>query len=230
MPVNVRVVGAWIAGTLAAPAAALYTMQLCRKPTGWLGRTIVRLMNHTHASLISWGLKQVRVERHDAVLDVGCGGGLTLRKLAAMADRGKVYGVDHAAGSVAASRDFNRAGVESGRVAIGRATVSRLPFSDGSFDLVTAVETHYYWLDMAGDAREVCRVLKPGGRFLIMAKAYRGGKSGLLYTFAMKPAGGVVLNPDEHRDLLVKTGYSDVQVFLEPAKGWICAGGRKPGP
>jgi SAM-dependent methyltransferase len=106
--------------------------------------------------------------------------------------------------------------------------VSRLPFPNDEFDLVTAVETHYYWPDRPGDMREIYRVLKPGGSVLIIAEAYRGGRFGLLNQFGMKLIGGACLSPEEHRDLFVKAGYSDVQVLLRPAKGWICATGRKP--
>ena len=51
-----------------------------------------------------------------------------------------------------------------------------MPFPDGVFDLVTAVETHYFWPDMAADMREVFRVLKPGGGFILIAEAYKGAK------------------------------------------------------
>jgi hypothetical protein len=37
----------------------------------------------------------------------------------------------------------------------------------------------------------------------------------------------VLLSVNEHRELLVKAGYSDVQIIEEPGKGWICAIGRK---
>src|SRR5215469_3877801 len=96
------------------------------------------------------------------------------------------------------------------------------------FDVVTAVETHYYWPDLSGDVQEIRRVLKPGGSLLIVAESYRGGALGVLYGVAMKPLGGTLLTSDEHRDLLVNAGCADVQVFLKPAKGWICATGRKP--
>ena len=42
------------------------------------------------------------------------------------------------------------------------------------FDLVTAVETHFFWPDLPNDVREVLRVLKPGGTFLLIAEVYRG--------------------------------------------------------
>ncbi|HEY6345551.1 MAG TPA: class I SAM-dependent methyltransferase, partial [Bryobacteraceae bacterium] len=161
------------------------------------------------------------------VLDVGCGGGRTVQRLATLADLGKVHGVDYAEASVAASRGFNKAAVESGRVEIQRATVSRLPFANDVFDLVTAVETHYYWPDRLRDMREIYRVLKPGGSLVIIAEAYRGRRFDWLWQFAMKLIGGAYLTPDEHRDLFAKAGYAEAQVFLEPAKGWMCATGRK---
>jgi len=50
----------------------------------------------------------------------------------------------------------------------------------------------------------------------------------LLYRLAIKLIGGAYLSPDDHRDLFVNAGYADAQVFLERAKEWICATGRKP--
>src|SRR5947209_13195935 len=67
---------------LATAALAWNMMLQCRKPTGWLGRCIVRIMNRSHADLISWGLGHIQVNRGDAVLDVGCGGGLNVQRLA----------------------------------------------------------------------------------------------------------------------------------------------------
>jgi SAM-dependent methyltransferase len=211
-----------------ATAMAWYLIRQCRKPTGWLGRFIVWTMNSSHSDLTSWGLEHVQVGKRDAVLDAGCGGGRTVQKLAEIADLGKVHGVDYAEASVAASRGFNRGAVKSGRVEIQRASVSRLPFPDDVFDLVTAVETHYYWPDRPGDMREIYRVLKPSGSVLIIAEVYRGRRFDLLYRLAMKLIGGAYLSPDDHRDLFVNAGYTDTQVFLEPGKGWICATGRKP--
>jgi hypothetical protein len=55
--------------------------------------------------------------------------------------------------AVAVSRELNPAGIEEARVDIRLATVSNLPFGDSVFDLVTAVETHYYWCPIE---REIC--------------------------------------------------------------------------
>ena len=209
-------------------AAAIYTMRQCRKPTGWLGRFMVWGMNRSHLDLTTWGLGHVEVRRQDTVLDVGCGGGRTVQRLAAMADAGKVCGVDYAPASVAASAALNRAAIAEGRVEIQRGSVSQLPYSSDTFDLVTAVETHYYWPDLPGDVRQILRVLKPGGAVLIVAEAYRGGRFDRMQRGALKLIGGDVLSVEEYRELLAKAGFIDVGVLVEAKKGWICATGRKP--
>lgn len=121
----------------------IYTLNQVRKPTKWVGRFFLWIMNLSHAGLTDWGLKHVQVERHFTILDVGCGGGRTIQKLATLTPEGKVYGVDYAKGSVAASRGKNAQLIETGRVEIKQASVSQLPFPEDKFNLVTAVETQY---------------------------------------------------------------------------------------
>jgi len=65
-----------------------------RKPTGRLGRAAVWAMNISHSKLTDWGLKHVAIEKHWTILDVGCGGGMTVHKLAGTVTEGKVYGID----------------------------------------------------------------------------------------------------------------------------------------
>jgi SAM-dependent methyltransferase len=153
---------------------------------------------------------------------------VTVRKLAAVAVEGKVYGIDHSEQSVAAARRTNRQEIAAGRVEIRQAAVSGLPFSDGLFDVVTAVETHYFWPDLHADMREVLRVLKPGGTLVIVAEAYKGGKHDERLQRVAELTKMVFLTPDEHRELFSTAGYSDVRVTERPDKGWICAIGRKP--
>lgn len=68
-----------------------------------------------------------------------------MRRLAALASDGKVIELDYSAASVVVSRDTNAKEIEAGRVQIERGSVSILPFPDRTFDIITAVETHYYW-------------------------------------------------------------------------------------
>ena len=208
-------------------------LRQCSKPSGWIGRLNLWRMNLGHRRLTDWGLKHMSVQPRHTVLDVGCGGGRTVARLAGLATDGKTYGVDYSDVSVAASTRTNRRAIRAGRVEITRASVSQLPFPDEMFDLVMAAETHYYWPDLAADLREVLRVLKPGRTLAVVAEAYKGGKyDALLRRVEILQQRGIMnyahLTVDEHREMLSTAGYSDVQVFEEYDRGWVCAIGRRP--
>ena len=212
-------------------SAADKVIAQCRKPTGLFGRFILWDMNRHHSKLTDWGLGQVSIKKSDSILDIGCGGGRTIKKLAAMASAGKVFGIDYSDDSIAAARRTNARLIDIGRVDIKHGSVSHLPFADKTFDLVTAVETHLFWPDLANDFREIFRVLKPGGAFLIVAEIYRGGKhlEGVRKKIFDKhlTARMNLLTPDEHRELFTKAGFPDVEIFEELDKGWICGIGKK---
>lgn len=207
-------------------------LRQCGRPSGRLGRLNLWRMNRSHSRLTEWGLTHATIGKRDTILDVGCGGGRTVSRLAAVATEGKTYGVDYSEESVALSRRTNRRLVEAGRVEILLASVSQLPFPDGTLDLVTAVETHYYWPDLPADMREILRVLKPGGALLVIAEAYKGGKyDRILRRLEELQRQAIMtyahLTIAEHGELLSKAGYADVRVREEYEKGWLCATGRK---
>jgi len=175
-------------------------------------------MNSGHSKLTDWGLGQISIENHRTILDVGCGGGRTVTKLAAIATEGKAYGVEYSEESVGASKRTNAHWIALGRVEIRYGSVSHLPFSDGMFDLVTAVETHFWWPNL------------PGDMLILIAEIYKGANTmaaKLSEKYASRTA-MTLLSVDEHRELFTNAGYSNVQVIEERRKGWICGAGRKP--
>jgi SAM-dependent methyltransferase len=210
-------------------AASGYLVVQFRKPSKWLGRLVASSMNRSHSSLTDWGLNHIAISSDATILDVGCGGGATVKKLAALAPEGKIHGVDYANGSIAASRANNRPLIAEGRVTIEHAAVSRLPFPNDQFDVVTAIETQYYWPDLPSDMREILRVLKPGGKLVIIAESYKGAYLDWLEGPLMRLfLGSSRLSPDDQRNLFEAAGFTDVQVIAEHRKSWICAIGTKP--
>jgi SAM-dependent methyltransferase len=127
-----------LATIVATLALALMVTRQCRKPFWLLGRLIARSMNLQHAGVTDWGLSHVTVEKHFATLDVGCGGGGTIAKLAAAASEGRAYGVDYSVASVATTRRVNRQLIDSGRAGVVRGSVSSLPFRDRTCDLTAS--------------------------------------------------------------------------------------------
>jgi len=207
---------------------ALFLISQCRKPRGWLGRLIAALMNSRHAGLTKWGLAHVDLEKGLTVLDVGCGGGATVALFAASAGEGRVFGVDYALASVTAAQQRNANRISAGRVHIQQASVSHLPFADRTFDLVSAVETHYYWPDPLADMGEIFRTLKAGGRFVVIAETHRDERFGRLLAVPMAVLRARYLTVREHHDLLAGAGFVDIAIHQRDATGWICCVARKP--
>jgi SAM-dependent methyltransferase len=201
----------------------------CRKPARWPGRMVLQSMNARHSSVTDWGLSHLPVQATFSILDVGCGGGRTLQKLAAMAPAGIVHGVDYSPTSVEVARGLNAPLIAAGRVQIQQASVSQLPFAAETFDAVTAVETHYYWPNLADDLREIRRVLKPGGQLIIIAETYRDSTFGALAAPVMGLLRARYLTLEQHREVFAAAGYSEIEVFSQPKKGWMCIVGRKAG-
>ncbi len=200
----------------------------CQRPHGWLGRLMLRSMNRRHSALTDWGLQHVAIGEGDTILDVGCGGGRTVGKLAALARRGAVHGIDYAAESVAAARRTNREALAAGRLSLQQASVSALPFEAGTFDLVTAVETHFWWEDLGGGLREILRVLKPGGRALVIAEFYNGGRHARYAERLSRWTTMAILDVGQHESMLADAGFEDVRIIEEAERGWICATGVRP--
>ena len=141
-----------------------------------------------------------------------------------------MYGVDYSDESVAVSKRANASGIAAGRIEVLHGSVSHLSFADDMFDLVTAVETHFWWPNLPSDVREILRVLKPGAKLILIGEVYKGANTRMAELCEQYAArtGMTLLDVDEHRGLFTQAGYSEVQVSVESEKGWICATGRKP--
>lgn len=193
------------------------------KPRGWFGRLLVRGMNSGHSGLTTWGLSKVEIAENATVLDIGCGGGRTLERLASLARLGQAVGLDYSEDSVAVARRRNRRLIATGRVEVFHDSVSSMPFPDATFDLVIAVESYYFWPDIAADLNEVRRVMKPGGRLAMIAGMYRGSRFDKRNTRLIDAGRMRCFSVQELEETLRDAGFNTVAVSVEPRKGWICA-------
>jgi len=110
--------------------------------------------------LLAWG----RACRPGRALDVATGGGHTALALAGVAR--EVVAFDLTEPMLRVARDFIRSrGVVN--IAFAAGDVDALPFRDGAFDAVTCRIAAHHFANVGTAVRQVHRVLRPGGSFLL---------------------------------------------------------------
>ena len=171
-----------------------------RKPVGFGGKIMVAMMNLGHSAVARWGLQFLNTAPDAKVLDCGCGGGANIRRLLKKCPQGVVKGIDYSPVSVA-----------------------DMMFTDNWFDAVTAFETVYFWPDLPRCFREVYRVLKVGGTFLICNEANGDTDKDERWTEII---GGMTIYKDtELKAYLEQAGFHEVQIHKK--KGWLCVSAQK---
>lgn len=138
----------------------------CMKPHGGEGVETIARMNENHKDISEFAFKCINVNVDDEILDIGCGGGVNIEKFLKLTS-GNVDGLDYSEVSVAETVKRNQNAVDNGRCKVIQANVSAMPIDDESYDVVSAFETIYFWPDIGNTFKEVLRIIKPNGQFVI---------------------------------------------------------------
>jgi SAM-dependent methyltransferase len=111
-------------------------------------------------------MQELALRPGESVLEVGCGHGRTLVRLAETPDT-HLAGVDPSDVMVRLATRKLRRTIAAGRAEISLATSAKIPHRDARFDAAFAVHVVYFWRDPLADLHEIHRVLRPGGRLLL---------------------------------------------------------------
>ncbi len=145
-------------------------------PLGWAGaRLMVMILRPTYRALAA----ELGLQPDDDLLDVGCGSASLLAEHASHVRY--VAGLDASQIQVemARRRLADRLAAGSAEIVLGDA--GRLPWDDGRFSVVTSLNTLKFVPDPERALREMCRVLRPGGRVVVTmgeSKQARWGATG----------------------------------------------------
>lgn len=221
-------------------------------PEGAYGAQMLERMNQSHNSVTNWGLDFVDFSSVSRALDVGCGGGATIARLlsrmeaahqasTASADKNLhgqsssrqseqsgaekslcADGVDISETSVKASLAYNAGAVLKGQVHVWQASVEDLPLESDSYDLLTTVESFYFWPDPVAGIAECRRLLRPGGTMALICDVYENGKlsdeaRANIATYSMR-----VPTPAQFENYFTEAGFSKVTIQLHSEDSWIC--------
>lgn len=148
-------------------------------PSGLLGWFAGKLMERGNAAMNELAIEALDVQPGDAVLEVGFGPGVALERIAEQADGGFAAGVEPSELMVRQAARRLRSYVDAGRAEVRAGNSSDIPYPDATFDRVLSANTIYFWEDLASGFREIRRVVKPDGRFVLVFRAMEG-EGGLL--------------------------------------------------
>ena len=198
-----------------------------RRPEGAAGAKMLDRMNESHYAMTGWALDFLDIRPGDRLLDIGCGGGMILNRIAGRITEGHLDGIDYSEVSVRKSSDLNREWIEQGRMTISEGSVEALPFADETFDKIITVESFYFWPDPGENLKEVRRVLKKNGHFLLVAETYdnpamsdRERENVAMYH---------LFNPtnEKFEELFEKAGFKNIQIHTKNGEEWICVDGTR---
>jgi len=154
-------------------------------------------------------LKRVPMHDRAKVLDVGCGTGELLRRLAAKYPDSELSGIDPVPEMLAVAKQKLSARAE---LRVGYANA--LPWADNSFDVVVSCNMFHYVTHPITALQEMGRVLRPGGKLVITdwCDDYLACRLCNIYLRITNRAYYKTYRQNECLRLLHAAGYANVQI------------------
>jgi len=177
------------------------------------------------AMFLPWSrllLRQAALQPGERVLDVACGTGIVAREAAALAGaQGQIVALDMNPAMLAVARALPA--VTGAAIDWQEGNATAMPFPDGSFEVVLCQHGLQLIPDREGVAREMRRVLAPGGRVLVMVlqalslhPVFEALNEAVARQLAMPVAAVAapfsLFDADELRNLFSAAGFGSVEV------------------
>jgi ubiquinone/menaquinone biosynthesis C-methylase UbiE len=177
-----------------------------RKPSGWLGKRLYKHPKGHHKSFRII-MKKLNLRSDDYYLEVACGGGQLLQMALQIVSRAAA--IDHSADMVELSRARNREAVDRGIAEIVEGKAESLPWPDGQFSCAACANAFFFMEYPARVIGEMYRVLKPGGRLMIITVSENTSLASIVFS---RPYGLKKYSNDEMRAMLYQAGFNTVEV------------------
>ncbi|TKS59245.1 MAG: hypothetical protein EWM72_02257 [Nitrospira sp.] len=140
--------------------------QQFRQPSGCFGQ-VAGFLFRMNREGIDWTIDLIEIQPTDHVLEIGCGPGHGIQRVAGLVSQGRVAGVDFSETMLQQALRRNAAAIAADRVELRLGDASKLPYPDNSFHKVFATNVVYFWKDPVATLHEIQRVMKPGGRLAL---------------------------------------------------------------
>ena len=141
------------------------------------------------------------------ILDVGCGTGEFVQKLARLMPASEIHGLDLSRTMIDKARGKTR----YPNLRFDEGDVEKLPYEDNSFDVITCSHSFHHYPDKEEAVREMYRVLKTGGRLMIVDGCRDTFFGRIIFNIVERMEKHVYhLLGDEFRELFRKTGFNNI--------------------
>ncbi len=177
-----------------------------KKPTGEAGKEVAKVLNESNHTLYQLAFESINLQKDDKVLEIGFGNGIHFPEYFRLQPRLSVTGVDYSIDMCEEAKANNEDLITSKKLGLYCKDTTDLPFSDKRFDLVVALNVIYFLDPPEVHLKEIHRVLKPGGLFLI---GYRPRHS--VEHLAFTKQNFILYEPDELTALLEKYNFEKVR-------------------
>ena len=148
------------------------------------------------------------------ILDVGCGTGKLLRRATTYWPEAHLIGVDPANGMIEMAKRLTPNATFSTGMA------EALPLQDASVDLALSTTSFHHWQDQAAGIREVARVLRPGGYFILVDASFPNWLTRVFYLKRFH-------SPTQMRTLFIQSGLHVQTQQTLAWRRWLATIGNK---
>jgi len=177
-----------------------------RRPSGLIGGLLPSLWNRWNRELHKVAFQALDIQSDDRVLEIGFGGGSLLKRILPMVQNGYVAGVDHSLAVCQYCHKRLRKAVHSRKMGLAQSSAENLPFGPECFSKVFSVNSVFFWPEIPQAFQEIARILKPGGRHILIFTDPESLKDRPVLKDALTP-----IASSEVRDRLSESGFQVIR-------------------
>ena len=147
-----------------------FLIKQSQKPSGLVGRVITKIWSFYFKKLSLWAIKQTTISDNYRILEIGYGGGSTIKNLLALNKNLEIHGIDISKESYRTAQRVHSDSIRKGSVQLKIGNVENMPYQNNYFDRIFAIQTHIFWKDIKKSFQEVYRVLSSNSTLIIASE------------------------------------------------------------
>ena len=138
-----------------------------RHPNGFFGRLIGGMMNHFNNGIIELSIASIPEIDNEGIAEVGIGSGKAIQLCNRRFPNAMIFGFDISTTMLSAAKRRNKKLIRDKKLILSQASISKIPLENESIAVLYTINTLYFWNDPDEVFKEVHRILKENGHFII---------------------------------------------------------------